>query len=314
MTRILFVPAPAIAGAVDDIMAALDIGGLDVVLGVAEDLAGPDTASFDVIAGPGTLRCDSDLFARCPRLKGLVSIGSGCEGFDAAEAAARGIAIATGGTHENISAMASATVMLMLALSHDLPGAQRAWVEGRRRDISRARLLDSGTIGLIGFGAIGRAVAKRLAAWDVALLVASPSLPPGLLADGVEAVSLDTLVGRSDIVSLHAALNASSRLLIDRRRLAMMKSGALLINTARGGLVDEAALAEALVSGRIGGAALDCFEVEPLPANSPLRAAPNVIFTPHQIGHTAEGARSIVGAFIENIKSVAAAPRRVGKI
>jgi phosphoglycerate dehydrogenase-like enzyme len=314
LTRILFVPAPAIAGAIDEIMAALASGGLDVVLGVAGDLAGPDIASFDVIAGPGTLPCDSDLFARCPGLKGLVSIGSGCEGFDAAEAAARGINIATGGTPENISAMASATVMLMLALSHDLPGAQRAWAEGKRRDISRARLLDGGTIGLIGYGAIGRAVAKLLSAWDVTLLVASPSLQPGRLAGRVEAVSLDMLLDRSDIVSLHSALNASSRLLIDRRRLAMMKSGALLINTARGGLVDEAALAEALACGKIGGAALDCFEVEPLPENSPLRAAPNTIFTPHQIGHTAEGSRSIVRAFIENIRSVAAAPRRVGEI
>ncbi len=230
-----------------------------------------------------------------------MSIGSGCEGFDRSAAATRSIEIATGATVENVEGMASATILLMLALLHDLEGARRACASDRRRDISRVRSLAGIRVGLIGFGAIGRRVARKLRAWDVAVSVFAPSLALGPIDDGVIAVDLDALLQTSDVVSLHAALGASSRHLLDRGRIARMKPGSLLLNTARGGLIDEAALADALRDGRLAGAALDCFEIEPLPRESVLRSLDNVILTPHQIGHTKAGADSVVDALIRNI-------------
>src|SRR5690606_7992868 len=142
---------------------------------------------------------------------------------------------------------------------------------GTRRDVSRAWTLDDATVGLIGYGAIGRDVARRLRAWGVRVLVYSRSLDQSTLPDGSESVSLMRLLRGSDIVSLHATLSRGDGPIIDKSALEAMKPGALLVNTARGGLVDENAVAAALHSGRLGGAALDCFSVEPLPESSPLR-------------------------------------------
>src|SRR5690606_541094 len=130
--------------------------------------------------------------------------------------------------------MASATIALMLALCHDLPGAMSAFVQGFRRDIGRARTLDDATVGLIGFGAIGREVARRLRAWGVRVLVFSRSLEAGPLSDGGESVSLQRLLRVSDIVSLHATLARGDGPIIDGAALALMKPDALLVNTARG--------------------------------------------------------------------------------
>ncbi len=149
------------------------------------------------------------------------------------------------------------------------------------------------------------ASARRLRAWGVRVIVFGRSLEAGPLADGSESVSLERLLRTSDIVSLHATLNHGDRPIIDEAALAAMKPGALLVNTARGALVDERAVAGALRSGQLGGAALDCFAIEPLPADSPLRGAPNAILTPHQIGHTPAGADAMVRTFIDNIVRVA---------
>lgn len=263
-----------------------------------ESGAAPD---IHIVAGPGTLPCTADFMDRRPALRRLVSIGSGCEGFDRRAAAARSIEIATGATPENVEGMASATIMLMLALLHDLDGARRASATCSRRDTSRARSLTEVCVGIIGYGAIGREVTRKLRAWDVAVVLFAPSLTPGVLDNGAVAVDLDRLLRTSDVVSLHAALAPSSRHLLDHARIARMKAGSVLVNTARGELIDEAALAEALREGRLAGAALDCFETEPLPEGSVLRSLDNVILTPHQIGHTRAGSESVVEALIQNI-------------
>ena len=296
--RVLLVPAASIAAATERIVADLRAAGLVVEVG---SLDRSSDVSFDIVAGPGTMCCSAAWFDANPQLRGLVAAGVGCEGFDLAAAAERSVPILTGATRESAAAMAGATILLMLACCHDLPGAQRAFSEGGRRDIGRARAIDGLTIGVVGYGTIGRDVVRRLRAWDVTVLVASPSQPPGLLSDGSQSVSLDTLIACSDLISLHAALTPDTRHLIDRARIARMKPGSLLVNTARGGLIDEAALADALVGGAIGGAALDCFSMEPLPPDSQLRTAPNLILTPHQIGHTAAGAEAVVRTFIDNI-------------
>jgi len=303
--RVLLITAPALGHREGEVLAELHRGGIEVTRGEVATLDSDEVADFDVIAGPGSMRADTGLFDRCPGLRGLVSFGSGCEGFDRPAAAARSITIATGGADRSVRDMASATIALMLALCHDLPGAIAACAQGSRRDATRVRTLEDATVGIVGFGAIGRETARRLRAWGARVLVFSRSLEAGTLADGCESVPLDRLLRTSDIVSLHAALNHGDGPIIDEASLAAMKPGALLVNTARGALVDERAVASALHSGRLGGAALDCFAFEPLPANSPLRGAPNAILTPHQIGHTQAGADAMVRTFIDNIIRVA---------
>jgi phosphoglycerate dehydrogenase-like enzyme len=303
--RVLLVPAASIAGQLDRISGRLRAAGLGVTIAEAALLLEPEVAEFDVIAGPGTLRCDAALMDRCPRLRGLVSVGVGCEGFDREAAAQRSIPIATGATRQSAGDMASAAIMLMLALSHRLPEAIEACRKGGRRDSSRARSLDGATVGIVGYGAIGREVGRRLRAWDVRVLANSRSLREGEADAGVEVVDLDTLLKDSDVVTLHATFAHGAAPLLDRDRIAAMKQGALLVNIARGGLVDEDALADALANGRMGGAALDCFASEPLPTGSPLWDLPNTILTPHQVGHSGAGMELLVETFIENILRLA---------
>ena len=138
------------------------------------------------------------------------------------------------------------------------------------------------TVGFLGFGQIGRAVLKRLAPSGFRFIVADPALDQAAAeALGAESVPAEALVARADVVSLHAPATPQTVHFINAERLARMKPGAVIVNTARGALVDAAALAEALAAGTIAGAALDVFETEPLPADLPLRNAPNLILTPH---------------------------------
>ena len=304
--RVLLISTPALGHREDEVLGELRDAGVDVMRGDTAMLDRDGVADFDVIAGPGSMRADAELFGRCPRLRGMVSFGSGCEGFDRSAAAARAIAIATGGADRSVRDMASATIMLMLALCHNLPGAMAAHAQASWCDRTRVRTLDDTTVGIVGYGAIGRETARRLRAWGVRVLVFSRSLEAGELADGSESVPFQQLLRASDIVSLHARLNHGGGPIIDRAALATMKPGALLVNTARGALVDEGAVADALRSGLLGGAALDCFAIEPLPMDSPLRGAPNAILTPHQIGHTPAGADAMVRTFIDNIIRIAA--------
>ncbi|MNN30011.1 (S)-sulfolactate dehydrogenase [compost metagenome] len=147
------------------------------------------------------------------------------------------------------------------------------------------------TLGLIGFGDIGRQAAALAQAFGMRVAAFDPMLAaddPVWARTGVRSVALDTLLAQADAVSLHVPLVAATRHLLDAQRIAGMKRGAVLINTARGGVVDEAALAQALRDGHLGGAALDVFEHEPLPAGSVLEDVPNLILTPHIGGVTQE--------------------------
>jgi D-3-phosphoglycerate dehydrogenase len=153
---------------------------------------------------------------------------------------------------------------------------------------NRGELLRGKTIGFIGVGRIARETAKRLQGWGLVLLGADPHIEPGSVSDlGIRIVDRRELLQRSDVVSLHVALTSETRNLISRAELELMKSSAYLINTARGGAIDERALAEALSLGTIAGAALDVFNAEPLEPGSPLRQVDplRLIVTPHIIGH-----------------------------
>jgi phosphoglycerate dehydrogenase-like enzyme len=144
------------------------------------------------------------------------------------------------------------------------------------------RDLSGATLGIVGFGRIGRAVARRAQAFDMRILAYSPSLTADEAeAAGVTLASLDDLLAQADFVSLHAPLTSATHHLIDAETLALMKPGAILINTARGALVDQAALYSALSEGRLGGAALDVTDPEPMPDDDPLLSLTNVIVVPH---------------------------------
>jgi phosphoglycerate dehydrogenase-like enzyme len=191
-----------------------------------------------------------------------------------------------------IRSMAESIVLFILALSHDLVGKDRLvragkWSESTRRLGSEAR---GKTIGSIGFGGIAREAYRLLKPFDAARRIAfDPYIDAGAIREaGAEPVELDEIFRASDFVLVNCPLNRETRHLVDSRRLAMMKPSAFLINTARGAIVDEAALVRTLRECRIAGAALDVFETEPLPANSPLLELDNVIVTSHSVGWTEE--------------------------
>jgi phosphoglycerate dehydrogenase-like enzyme len=233
-----------------------------------------------------------------PRLRGIVSPILGYEWIDVAEATRRGLPVVNSEAPENRESMAEATIMLLLVLLYRLHDTQAQMRVSDPGPAPRRRMLKGRTIGIIGSGGIARHIVRRLASWDADLQVHtrvdSPDLP------GVRSVDLDHLLSTSDVVIVMTSLDAGSRHLLDAERLRRLKHGALLINTARGGLIEESSLVEALQSGRIGAAALDVFEVEPLPEVHPLRELSNVILTPHAVGHTVELHEAIARAAVAN--------------
>ncbi|MDT0445412.1 NAD(P)-dependent oxidoreductase [Streptomyces johnsoniae] len=244
---------------------------------------------------------------RHPELRGVVFASSGVNSIDVTDATRRGVVVANGATPENYGSMAEATIMLALALRLRLPDRLAALAERRPRP--RPAELDShslrgATLGLIGFGRIAREVCTRLAGWGTGPILSHTRTPrPGAWPQ-VDFCSLDRCLTEADIVSIHLPLNDATRGLIGAPELRRMQRGAVLINTSRGGIVDEVALSDALHRGHIAGAAIDTFAVEPLPADSPLRGAPNAILTDHVVGHTVEMYGSLVPAAVENAECI----------
>ena len=236
---------------------------------------------------------DAGALAAADALQIIARYGVGTDNVDLAAARARGIVV-TNTPGANAGAVAELTVALLLLLARPILSAAAATKTGgwpRTAGLS----LGGKTVGLVGFGAIGRAVARLLAGFDCRLLAYDP------LADhrtaeklGVAFVDLDALVSVSDFVSLHAPVTPETRGMVDATFLRRMKPGACLVNTARGELVDETALYQALSSGRLRGAALDAFVAEPPGADNLLLSLPNVIATPHMGAHT-DGATTAMG-------------------
>jgi len=192
--------------------------------------------------------------------------------------------------------------MLAAAQIKRLPLKWNALRSGGYRVDDPGHMVMNSTIGLIGLGNIGRAVARRLQGWDANLIAADPYVDPKVAAElNVKLVDLDTLLQTADVVSIMVTLNDETRHLIGERELGLMKPGAYLINTSRGGAIDEPYLIEALNNGRLGGAAIDVWEQEPARADHPLRTHPNVIATAHNVGHSEEVYASLGPAAVENI-------------
>ena len=218
----------------------------------------------------------------------------------------RGIALALTPAGTTIG-VAEHAVLLALAAARRLPFAdaelrQGRWHVNSLRPVSME--LAGKTVGYVGMGRIGQAAAARFRAFDTRGLYfdAKLRLNPGQEAAlGLEPAPLDRLLAESDVVTLHVPLTAETRHLIGRAELARMKPDSILVNTARGGVIDEAALVEALREGRIGAAGLDVFETEPLPAGHPLAAFPNVVLTPHISAGTRDALRAKMRALFANV-------------
>ncbi len=258
------------SGTEDDLIAALD--GVRVCL---------------TQMAPFTAR----VFEARPELEMVAVCRGGPVNVDLAAADAAGVAVAQA-PGRNAAAAAEFAVGMVLAALRRIPLADSELRAGRWRgdfyDYDEAGLeLDGATVGLVGYGAIGRIVARVLRAFGATVLVSDPYAPD---EEGIELTDLDDLLRRSGVVSLHARLTDETRGMIGARELELLPHGAVLVNTARGGLLDYGPLPAALESGRLGGLALDVYDVEPPPPDWPLHAAPNVVATPHLAGATRQTA------------------------
>lgn len=216
----------------------------------------------------------ADVFDAGP-LKAIVKYGSGTDNIDLEAAASRSIPVVKTGA-ANAASVAELTIGLILALARKITTMDRhvrsgSWSRSMGVEIAGR------TVGVVGYGRIGREVGRRAAALGMNVVAHDPAITQ---AD-VSLVDLDELLGRSDVVSLHVPLMPATEGMIDAARIARMRPGSFLVNTARGGIVDEDAVADALEAGHLAGAALDSFSSEPLPISSRLRAIDSVILTPH---------------------------------
>jgi D-3-phosphoglycerate dehydrogenase len=263
-----------------------------------------DLGGVRAILTRGRGRIPEALLARCPALRVIARAGAGLDNLDTAAAARRGIPVifAPGA---NTNTVAEHTLALMLDLARGITRSARAVAAGRweERANYRGDELSGLTLGIVGFGSIGRRVAALASVFGLRVLVALHTSRVGS-ADAFPRLPLHDLLAAADIVSLHLPLTPATRQLLGEREFARMKPGALLINTARGALIDMTALRAALSSGALGGFAADVLELEPPRPDDPLLAAENVLLTPHVASLTAATYRTLCRVTAENVVRV----------
>jgi len=258
-----------------------------------------------IIAGPGS-PVSRQMMVAAPALEALVAVAAGCDAFDVPFATEQGVVVAHGATQQQYDSMAEGTIALMLALLYRLPWAERSLHTGWQGAVPRSGwMLQGKTVGLIGYGPIARGVAQRLAGWGVQLVAWTRSRPPGDRDGNVTFKTRDAVLEAADILSVHLRHVPETDKLLDAAALSLMKPSAIIVNTARGAVIDEAVMTAMLADGRLAGAALDAFALEPLATDSPLRTLDNVVLTPHNIGHTSELLDSVRDALVENLRRIA---------
>ena len=258
--------------------------------GAGGDIAGLDYITEAVVEHmPESVKCIS-------------RYGIGYDRVDLKACSRKGIKV-TNTPGANATAVCELAFGLMLCAARDIPRLHRA-VEAGDWPRSTGSELAGKTLGIVGLGAIGKKLALRALAFEMTVVAYDPYFDEAFAsAHGIKKLELDELLKTSDVMSLHVPLTDATRHIINAERIASMKKGAIIINTARGGLIDEAACAEALVAGKLGGLGLDAFEQEPL-LESPLKGLPNVIFTPHTGAHTAEAVSNMGIMAVQNLIDV----------
>jgi len=269
-------------------------------------------AQADVAVLTGRTPVLEDGLAACQHLRGVVAPSIGVDFIDLNMASRLGVLVTNGATVECVVSTAEATVMLMLMLLYRPDWSQQVLHGTRERPLPSpearwARTLSGKKVGLVGYGNIAMRVAERLHSFGARIVVADYArLNRGGIPTFVSVEPMEALLASCDIVSLHAKAVPDQAPLIGSRELSLMRPTAYLVNTARGALVDQDALYEVLAAKRIAGAALDTFEVEPLPHASPLRSLDNVLLTPHMVGATRELYESLYDAAVANVRSLLA--------
>jgi phosphoglycerate dehydrogenase-like enzyme len=256
-----------------------------------------------IVAMRERTRFDAALLARLPRLKLLITTGMRNNAIDVGAASARGISVC--GTRSLSNPTPELTWGLLLALARHIPADVASVRGGGKWQTQIGTGLSGKTLGIIGLGKIGTQIARYAHAFDMPVLAWSPHLTKeACQTAGAElAANMDVLLERADIVTLHMVLADSTRGMIGARELGLLKPTALLVNTSRGPLIDEKALVQTLIQNRIAGAALDVYDMEPLPQSHPLRTLANVIATPH-IGYvTRENYHIFYNDAVEDIQA-----------
>ncbi|KGT46611.1 2-hydroxyacid dehydrogenase [Acinetobacter sp. ANC 7454] len=291
----------------------LNLQGLEAVFD--ELTLYPSTAKADVLSRvqdvdviiTNKVLIDADLIAQCPNLKMIQVSATGTNNVDSAVAKARGIVVCNCQAY-GTAAVAQHTIMLMLNLATSFLRYQQKVQQGEWQKTDQFCLLDapivelSGkTLGIVGYGELGKAVAKLAEAFGMNIIVGALPNRPG----DASRVPFQELLPQVDFLSLHCPLTEETRDLISHAELDAMKSGAFLINCARGGVINEAALAQALREGKIAGAAVDVLTVEPPKEGNVLLdpSIPNLIVTPHNAWGSVDARQRIVDQMIENIKA-----------
>jgi D-3-phosphoglycerate dehydrogenase / 2-oxoglutarate reductase len=253
----------------------------------------------------GSERYSVDVLERLPGLRAIARPGVGVDAIDVDAASRLGIAVlVTPGTNDE--SVADHTIALMLAGLRRLVDLDRRTRAGSWRPTGFGRELFRSTVGVVGLGAIGRAVVRRLGGFECRILAVEPRPDPEFCQRyGVELRSLERLLPDVDILTVHVPLLAETRRMIGDAELRLLPRHALVVNAARGGIVDESALATALAEDRLGGAALDVFEHEPFRAEDPLAALENVVLSPHYAAFTREAAARMTDATVLNLIALA---------
>jgi phosphoglycerate dehydrogenase-like enzyme len=285
----IFVPEPFPPAACEILADVADIVPGDAARGYGEDALVREVKDADALLITSRDRFTARVIDAAPRLRVIAKAGARPVNVDHDAARARGIAV-TWTPGANSTSVAEHALLLILAVAKRLALMSARLRAGEWRDYGTFGLEVHGkTVGLIGFGSVGATLRGLLRGFDARVLVYDPLVPAAAITQaGAQPATLDEVLAASDVVSLHCELNDATRHLIDERALRRMQPGAMLINTARGAVVDEAALHRALTEGWIAGAGIDVYETEPLPAAHPLASLPNVVATPHTAAFTRE--------------------------
>jgi (S)-sulfolactate dehydrogenase len=262
-------------------------------------------STADALIVRNRTRVEGPVLAAAAKLKVIGRLGVGLDNIDQDTCRVRGVTVIPA-TGANAGAVAEYVIASAMLLRRGVYGNSQQLAAGDwpRAQLSQGREVAGARLGLIGFGSIGQYTARLARAIGMEVLAHDPALggdDPAWAAHGVVPLALEALLKSADVISLHLPLTSQTRHLIGARELALLRSGSVLINTARGGIVDEAALVDALQSGRLAAAALDVFEEEPLSSANPFAGLRNVLLTPHIAGVTQESNQRVSALIAQRV-------------